>query len=234
MTALAIEGSELRRWVLSGLVILGVHAAAASLLLTWHDPVGVGEQSDVVTVDFEPLSTPPRDAAEDVAPGPKQEEAETPPPERQQPEQKPDEKVDVPPSPTPAIAAVPPPAQAAPKPTEPAPVAPAPATMAPPRAHASRVQVNAWHSRIVMQIERHKAYPRAARERGETGVARLAFSIDREGHVLSSTIVKSSGFPELDAETIATVRRAQPFPPPPPGLDGARFEFTLPVNFSIR
>ncbi len=233
MTAAAIEGSELRRWVLSALVVLGVHAAGASLLLTWHDPIGVGEQSDVVTVDFEPLSTPPSDAVEDLAPGPKQEEAAAPPPERQQPEEKPDEQVDAPPSPAPALAAVPP-EQVAPKPPDPVPVTPAPATMAPPRTHASRAQVNTWHSRIVMQIERHKGYPPAARDRGETGVAELAFSIDRQGHVLSSAIVKSSGFAALDAETIATVRRAQPFPPPPPGLDGARFDFTLPLKFNIR
>jgi outer membrane biosynthesis protein TonB len=30
------------------------------------------------------------------------------------------------------------------------------------------------------------------------------------------------------------VRRAQPFPPPPADLPGAKFDFTVPVRFNIR
>jgi TonB family protein len=44
--------------------------------------------------------------------------------------------------------------------------------------------------------------------------------------------LRCSGYPALDRETIATVRRAQPFPPPPADLPGATFEFTLPVEFA--
>lgn len=233
MIAAAIDRTELRRWTASAIVVLGLHMAGAGMLLRWHDPVAVGEPSDTVMVDLEPFS-PPSDTTEELPPGPKQEEADAPPPEREQTEQKVEEKVEVPPSPAPAIAALPPPEKVTPKPPAPTPVTPAPATTAPPRAHASRAQVQAWYSGIVMRIERNKAYPRAARERGETGVAQLAFSIDRQGHVLSSAIVKSSGYPALDQESIATVRRAQPFPPPPQDLDGAKFDFTVPVKFNIR
>ena len=42
----------------------------------------------------------------------------------------------------------------------------------------------------------------------------------------------SSGSAALDAETLALVRRAQPFPPPPPDLAGS--EMTVPLRFSIR
>lgn len=232
MNALAVDGSDLRRWMLSALLVLGVHAAGASLLLTWHDPVGVGEPSDAVTVDLEPLSAPPSDTFEDVAPGPKQEEAEAPPPERQPTEEKPDEKIEVPPSPAPAVAAVAPPEEVAPKP--PMRVTPTPATTAPPRAHAGRAQTNKWYRAIVTRIQRNLVYPRAARDRGEIGVALLAFSIDQAGHVLSSSIAKSSGFAQLDAEAIAMVHRAQPFPAPPAGMEGAKFDFTVPVKFNIR
>jgi len=51
---------------------------------------------------------------------------------------------------------------------------------------------------------------------------------------MASRIVKSSGFSALDQETMATVRRAQPFPPPPASLQGATFDFTLPIGFRIR
>jgi protein TonB len=44
--------------------------------------------------------------------------------------------------------------------------------------------------------------------------------------------VASSGSAALDAETLALVQRAQPFPPPPPDLAGS--EMTVPINFNIR
>jgi protein TonB len=63
-------------------------------------------------------------------------------------------------------------------------------------------------------------------------VTRLAFRIDDQGHLLSSRIIASSGSAALDAETLALVQRAQPFPPPPPELSGS--ELTVPLSFNIR
>jgi len=223
------------RWAVSAVVMLGLHAATATMLLTWHDLAAVSEPSDAVVIDLAPFATPPSDTVEDIPPGPKQEEAEAPPPPpKPEKVEKPEEKIAVPPAPAPAVAAVPPPEQVPPQPPEPTPVQPALATTAPPRAHESRAQIDAWYSKIAMRLERHKAYPRAARARGESGIVQLAFSIDREGHVMSSAIVKSSGYAALDQETMATVRRAQPFPVPPAGIDGATFDFTVPVKFDIR
>ena len=65
-------------------------------------------------------------------------------------------------------------------------------------------------------------------------MAQLAFSIDREGHVLSSRIVTGSGFPALDEETLALVQRAQPFPAPPPEVPGDEIRFLVPVRFGLR
>lgn len=236
MIAPAHDRFELRLWVASAIVVLGLHAAGATMLVTWHDPVSFGVPSDAIVIDLAPYS-PPSDTVEDIAPGPKQEEeAPPPPPKQEKVEEKIEEKVDVPPSPAPAVAALPPPEPVNPKPPEPtpAPVAPAPATTAPPRAHASKAEIESWEGHVRTQLERNKSYPESARARGERGVVELAFSIDREGHVLSSTIVKSSGYPALDEETIAAVRRAQPFPVPPAGFGGARFDFTVPIKFNIR
>jgi protein TonB len=235
MIADAVDKLELRVWAASAIVVIGLHAAGAAALFTWHDPVSFGVPSDAIVIDLAPYS-PPSETVEDIAPGPQQqEEAPPPPPKQEKVEEKIDEKVDVPPSPAPAVAALPPPEPVNPKPPEPAPapVAPAPATTAPPRAHASKAEVDSWLGHIVTQLERNKSYPPAAREHGEKGVVELAFSIDRDGHVLASRIVKSSGYAALDQETIATVRRAQPFPVPPTGLDGDKFDFTVPVKFNI-
>ncbi|HEY1545252.1 MAG TPA: energy transducer TonB, partial [Xanthobacteraceae bacterium] len=224
----------LRLWTASAVVVVGLHAAAGAMLVAWHDPIPMGEPSDAVLIDLSPFTTPASQTVEDIAPGPLQQEAAAQPePEKPKEEEKVDEKVDVPPAPVPPIAALPPPEPITPEPM-PTPVAPAPQTTAPPRAHASKAQVRSWYSSIVQQIERHKSYPDAARKRGETGEVELAFSIDREGHVLSSRIVKSSGHATLDEETLTTVRRAAPFPTPPNGLDGPKFDFTVPVKFNIR
>jgi protein TonB len=226
---------ELRLWIAGAVVVLAVHAGAAAMLFTWHDPISFGEPVDAIAIDLSAFATPQSDTVEDIAPGPLQQEAApAPPPDKPKVDEKIDEKVDVPQAPVPPVAALPPPEPITPKPPTPAPVAPAPATTAPPRPRASQAQIRTWYSSIAVQIERHKSYPPTAQRRGETGIVELAFSIDREGHVLSSEIVKSSGYAALDQETLATVRRAQPFPVPPAGFDGERFNFNVPVKFNIR
>lgn len=234
MTA-ALDRAELRRWALSIVVVLGLHAAGAGMLMTWQDPLVAGEASDAIMVDLAPLANAAINAPDDVAPGPKQQETDQPPPEPEKAEEKVEEKIELPPSPAPAIAALPPPQEVKPEPPKPKPQPPVPMTTAPQRQRTASVTVvNSWHSRIVGLIERNKAYPPAAQARGETGVVQLAFSIDRQGRVLASQVVRSSGHAALDQETLATVRRAQPFPPPPADLPGAKFDFTVPVRFNIR
>jgi periplasmic protein TonB len=232
--ASALDKVELRLWVVSAVVVLGLHAAGATMLLGGgQEPDEFGDDTAII-VDLSPFTTPPSDTVEDLAPGPRQQEAAPQPtPEKPKLEEKIEEKVDVQPAPVPPVAALPPPEPIHPQPA-PAPVAPAPITTAPPRQHASRVEIATWHSSISKQLERNKSYPPAAQKRGETGVAELAVSMDREGRVLSSEIVKSSGSAALDQEALATVRRAQPFPVPPAGVDGERFKFNVPVRFDIR
>jgi protein TonB len=231
----ALDKAELRRWAVSIVVVVGLHAAAAGMLMTWQDPLAADEATDAIVVDLAPLANAAIDAPENVAPGPKQQEMDEPPPEPEKTEQKLEEKIELPPSPGPVIAALPPPQQVKPEPPKPKPQPPVPMTTAPQRQRTvSLAVVNSWHNKIVGLIERNKAYPPAAQGRGETGVVQLAFSIDRQGRVLASRVVRSSGHASLDQETLATVHRAQPFPPPPADLPGGKFDFTVPVKFNIR
>lgn len=91
-----------------------------------------------------------------------------------------------------------------------------------------------WTSRLVARLERYKRYPAAAQARGEHGVARLAFSVDRKGRVHNARIVRSSGSVLLDRATLALVRRAQPLPPPPAGVRGARIPVVVPIRYRNR
>jgi protein TonB len=275
MTASAAARGDLTRWIASAAVVIGLHAGGAAALVTWHDPLGVGDESDAVVVDLTPFA-PPSESVEDVAPGPIQQLAAAPapdakvepereekpdekiepkPPEKVEEkveakvepkiEEKPEEKVEVPPAPVPPVAAIPPPPEAVEppppppepqaQPTPPSNMPPAPATTAPPRPHtATAAETNAWHKAIFACIQRNKDYPASARARGEKGVVQIAFSIDRQGHLVSSRIAHASGHELLDRAAMETIQKAQPCLPPPPDLPGEAFNFTVPVAFSIR
>ena len=62
----------------------------------------------------------------------------------------------------------------------------------------------------------------------------LAFSIDRNGHVLSRHIVSGSGHADLDAEVLAMIERAQPLPAFPPSMTQAQLSLTVPIRFALR
>jgi periplasmic protein TonB len=88
-----------------------------------------------------------------------------------------------------------------------------------------------WRSQIVSILERNKRYPAEAQARQEHGVSRLAFTLNRQGHVTSAHIAGSSGSAALDAETLALVRRVQPFPPPPPEVAGTQISLVVAMRY---
>ncbi len=69
--------------------------------------------------------------------------------------------------------------------------------------------------------------------RGEHGVAQVFFTLDRQGRVLESRVLQSSGAAALDAEALALLQRAQPFPAPPAELRGERVNVTVPIRFNL-
>jgi protein TonB len=124
---------------------------------------------------------------------------------------------------------------------------PAPRTTAPPRsrqqasasaaalsAGASRAASASYNQLIAAQLQRYKQYPSASRAANEQGRAFIAFTLDRSGRLLSARLTKSSGFAALDAETLAVVRRAQPFPPFPAEKTGSTDSFNVPISFFMR
>ncbi len=234
MTAIALERDDLRLWVLSAAVVVALHAAAGLLLMTWHEPLGIGENEDAILVDLAPITAPQTESTQDLAPGPEQQQAAPAPQEQpKEPEQKVEEKIE-PPPPVPNADVVLP--KETPKQVEqPKPVLPpAPQTTAPPKPQVSARARDSWNRQIALQIQRHKVYPAAAIARNETGTVMLAMTINRDGNVVSAHVVRSSGYPTLDQATIAIVHRAAPFPRPPEGMPGSTFDFTIPFPFKLR
>jgi protein TonB len=94
--------------------------------------------------------------------------------------------------------------------------------------------VPTWKTQIVALLERNKRYPETSQSRREQGVAQVFFSIDRQGRVIDSRVVRSSGASALDEEALALLRRAQPFPKPPAELGGEHVDLTVPIRFNLK
>ena len=66
------------------------------------------------------------------------------------------------------------------------------------------------------------------RRMGRPGSAGVRFSIDETGKLIRVALAVSSGIKELDAEALAIVRKAAPFPAPP---KGSQRDFSANVSF---
>lgn len=98
---------------------------------------------------------------------------------------------------------------------------------------AARAQAT-WQKTLLAHLDAKKRYPTEARSRGQHGVVRVQFSIDRRGNVLTKEVTVSSGSHLLDEEALAMLARASPLPFPPDTMLGDPISLTLPVQFRIR
>ena len=107
------------------------------------------------------------------------------------------------------------------KPTE---APPAPRTTASPRAErqapaasavsagASAAALASYRQMVAAHLQRFKQYPPAAKSAGQQGTSRVSFTLSRSGGCFPSASAARQAIRALDAETLAMVRRAQPFP----------------------
>jgi protein TonB len=91
-----------------------------------------------------------------------------------------------------------------------------------------------WQRGLVGKLNRFKRYPEAASRRGVKGVTVVRFRVDREGRVVASEIVKSSGSGLLDEEALALLKRASPLPAPPDAVSDELLDNLLPIYFGLK
>lgn len=111
---------------------------------------------------------------------------------------------------------------------------PAPATPAPGSAAVNQRALVTWERSLISHLNRFKRYPDAARARSRQGAVHVEFTLDRNGRILASQVVRSSGSSALDAEALAVLQRASPLPSPPAAVAGDSFNLRLPIEFKIR
>lgn len=88
-------------------------------------------------------------------------------------------------------------------------------------------------SDAIKKIRGKTKYPQRALDREQEGSVRVAIVIDREGTVLSTNILETSKFDMLNKEALEAIKRSAPFPALPAEIAGARFEFTVPMRWTL-
>jgi periplasmic protein TonB len=195
--------------------------------------------------DASPLEPAAAEAVqEEIAPTPPQEKPEVVAPPEQKVEMRPATE---PAKPVPEAKPTPvKPKVVRPDAKKPTDAPPAPRTTASPKAErqapaasavsagASAAALASYRQMVAAHLQRFKQYPPAAKAAGQQGTSRVSFTLSRSGAVLSVGLGGSSGHSALDAETLAMVRRAQPFPAFPADVKQSSMPFSAPVAFYIR
>jgi periplasmic protein TonB len=213
--------AEVVCWIICFVVVVAAYGLGAlALLNNSSEASDFGIDAPVVMLELPESLVTSTAPAQDLPPGPieEQESEQTPPPKEETKPPEPEAEVALP----------------LPEPPKSEPPAEEKQATAPPPAKTPPNSVTRWQSLLAAHIEHFKRYPAEARSRGEQGIAKVAFTIDHEGHLLRSRIVQSSGSAMLDQETLAMLARAQPMPRPPGQLADAELTFVVPVRFNIR
>ncbi len=242
--------TERLRWPACALLVLGLHAGVALVMVSQPlsppvqmlsavmlelapMPVEAPKLEPIVEPEPEPQQTAP--AERQLEPPPPLPPVEPPPPVAAS---EPAEAV-LPPPPPPIAPKKPPPRAAPPRREQVRPIAEPPPPTAPPAtpqpAAAAPAQVPAtWQSRLLAHLMRFKRYPAAAQARCEQGVALLRFTMTRDGIVTGFRVERSSGHPLLDQEVLDLIQRAQPLPALPPEMAEPGLELVVPIRFELR
>jgi TonB family protein len=88
-----------------------------------------------------------------------------------------------------------------------------------------------WQKQLAAHLDRHKRYPSDRNNKNAEIV--VSFVLDRTGRILSSNVVRGSGDASFDEAALATLRRSNPVPPPPPLVADEGLSFTMPVVFKV-
>lgn len=187
-------------------------------------------QAEPVLKPIEPETAPVVTATEPVVtarPQPERRVTAVEPRPRPLPRRRP-KPVERPREPPPRLAALPPPGPVAqPQPRAVAPIARPPVAAAP-----NPAVENGYKLALSRWFEEHKRYPESARGSGEQGSAVVRFRVDRSGRVLSFSLARSTGYPDLDRAVAELLRSAQ-LPPFPAGLTVSSLEVAVALRFSL-
>lgn len=90
-----------------------------------------------------------------------------------------------------------------------------------------------YQDMVKQRIEATRRYPLWAKKQGVEGIAHIYFTVLPEGAGQDIRIIRSSGSIILDEESVATVKRASPFPPIPKEISSSTVGMEVAIVFSL-
>lgn len=137
----------------------------------------------------------------------------------------------------PAVVAPPAP-RSAPAPVATRPASPAVAASSRPAAVATpsvndHAAENAYRAKLQRLIAARKQYPHQAEDMEAEGTVVVAFTVMPNGAITGVRVTKSAGNSWLDKAAMQAVNAVSGVLPFPPGINKARWDFSLSVNFSL-
>jgi len=91
---------------------------------------------------------------------------------------------------------------------------------------AGKGTLDAYQGKVRSKLVKAVRKPSGSYDGGE---ARVMFTLDAKGRVLSASLSRSSGDAKVDMAVLAAVERAAPFPPIPEGAGKSTWSFTFPL-----
>ena len=86
---------------------------------------------------------------------------------------------------------------------------------------------------LMAWLNRYKEYPIDLKKKKKQGVVTVQFSINKQGEILDSGIIKSSGLADLDAAAIRMLKQANPLPGIPDSLQRDQLTLAIPIEYSL-
>jgi periplasmic protein TonB len=92
--------------------------------------------------------------------------------------------------------------------------------------------VTLWQLAVIKRLTPYMIWPADAPYWIDTAAPQVRITIDREGHVLRASVVRSSGYEAFDKAARKIFKRALTLPPPPPEMPGDPLTFNMAVTFT--
>jgi TonB family protein len=101
-----------------------------------------------------------------------------------------------------------------------------------PTAAAKVVAVRQWQAAVIQRLRPYLRWPSDAPPEVKNAVSQVQITIDRQGRILGTKVIGSSGYASFDSAARKAFKRARAFPPPPDEMPGDHLTFTMAVSFT--